>query len=79
MVTAEKVFHLPESARNALLRDAGHTPDDWHPDGHLRRETPALEPHQPAKTPDEGIILPEAAQMSKAMLAVTDIGRGRIQ
>jgi hypothetical protein len=39
---AETVFRLPDDIRKTLLRDAGHAPEDWHPDAHFKRETPPL-------------------------------------
>lgn len=36
----ETILRLPESVRKAMLRDAGHAPEEWHPDAHFRRETP---------------------------------------
>lgn len=37
-------IRLPKSVIDALLRDAGHAPQDWHPDAHFKRETPPLRP-----------------------------------
>jgi hypothetical protein len=36
---------LSDSIRKVLLRDAGHAPEDRHPDGHFRRALP-IQPHE---------------------------------
>lgn len=46
---SEIVFHLPDSIRKTLLRDAGHAPEDRHPDAHFRRETPPQQPIPPTQ------------------------------
>jgi hypothetical protein len=49
MERKKQPFNLPDSARKALLRDAGHAPEDWHPDAHLRREMPLGQPVSPTR------------------------------
>jgi hypothetical protein len=45
-MSEETVFHLPESVRKDLLRDAGFTmPENRHPDGHFKRDLP-IQPHE---------------------------------
>ncbi len=46
---SEIVFRLPDSVKKAMLRDAGHAPEDWHPDAHFRRETPLEQPIRPTQ------------------------------
>ena len=77
---SETAFRLPESIRKSLLRDAGHAPEEWHPDAHFRRETPlGQSASQPGLSATRQTISPEAARMGKAMLKTTDIGRGQTQ
>ena len=77
---SETGFRLPEDVRKSLLRDAGHAPEEWHPDAHLRRETPlGQSASQPGLSATRQTISPEAARIGKAMLGITDIGRGHTQ
>lgn len=76
----ETTFRVPESVKKSMLRDAGHAPEDWHPDAHFRRETPlGQSAPQPNLSATRQTISPEAARIGKAMLRTTDIGRGHTQ
>lgn len=76
----ETVIRLPDSVRKAMLRDAGYAPEEWHPDAHFRREIPPEQPtSQPTLSTARETISPDAARIGKAMLGITDVGRGFIQ